>query len=155
MVCESKRDGSPKNENYVINYSPSSHSKPIRLLFIFRTHIKIFIMNSERFLSLCLKGSYDAFLKVIILCIWCNRICWHDLMFKFFFFSNTVHYCRSSMPRLSQTLRFYTPTKSLLQTSTVCSDWPTDPEHCDWLNTTCTSWKCNAPYHNRELHLSK
>ncbi len=28
------------------------------------------------------KGSYDAFLKIIILCIWCNRICWHDLMFK-------------------------------------------------------------------------
>ncbi len=29
-----------------------------------------------------LKGSYDAFLKIIILCIWCNRICWHALMFK-------------------------------------------------------------------------
>ncbi len=28
------------------------------------------------------KGSYDAFLKIIILCIWCNRICWHALMFK-------------------------------------------------------------------------
>ena len=25
---------------------------------------------------------YDAFLKIIILCIWCNRICWHALMFK-------------------------------------------------------------------------
>ncbi len=29
-----------------------------------------------------LKGSYDAFLKIIILCIWYNRICWHTLMFK-------------------------------------------------------------------------
>ncbi len=29
-----------------------------------------------------LKGSYDAILKIIILCIWCNRICWHALMFK-------------------------------------------------------------------------
>ncbi len=28
------------------------------------------------------KGSYDAFLKIIILCIWCNRICWHALMLK-------------------------------------------------------------------------
>ncbi len=27
-------------------------------------------------------------------------------------------------------------TKSLLPTSTVCSDWPTDTEHCDWPNTT-------------------
>ncbi len=26
-----------------------------------------------------LKGSYDAFLKKII---WCNRICWHALMFQ-------------------------------------------------------------------------
>ncbi len=48
-------------------------------------------------------------------------------------FSNTVHYCRSSRPRLSQMLHF---TKSLLPTSTVCSDWPTDPVHCDWPNTT-------------------
>ncbi len=29
-----------------------------------------------------LKGSYDAILKIIILCIWCNIICWHNLMFK-------------------------------------------------------------------------
>ncbi len=27
------------------------------------------------FLSFALKGSYDAFLKIVILCIWCNRIC--------------------------------------------------------------------------------
>ncbi len=43
---------------------------------------------------------------------------------KTHYFSNTVHYCRSSMPRLSQTRCF--STKSLLPTSTVCSDWPTD-----------------------------
>ncbi len=29
-----------------------------------------------------LKGLYDAILKIIILCIWCNRICWHALMLK-------------------------------------------------------------------------
>ncbi len=73
----------------------SLHISPIFLWFIY---IVTF---------LTLKGSYDAFLKIIILCIWCNRICWHILLFKkTHYFSNTVHYCRSSMPRLSQTLRF-------------------------------------------------
>ncbi len=96
-----------------------------------------------------LKGSYDAFLKIIILCIWCNRICWHALMFKKTLFSNTVHYCRPSMPRLSQTLRFL-QSPSFRQ-STVCSDWPTGTVHCDWPNTASTSRKCNAPFHNREL----
>ncbi len=57
---------------------------------------------------------------------------------KTHYFSNTVHYCRSSMPRLSA----------------VCSDWPIDPVHCDWPNTTSTRWKCNAPFHNRQLQLS-
>ncbi len=32
--------------------------------------------------NILLKGSYDAFLKIIIFCIWCNRICCHALMFK-------------------------------------------------------------------------
>ncbi len=36
---------SPKNENSVINYSPSCLSKPIRPLFIFETQIKIFLMR--------------------------------------------------------------------------------------------------------------
>ncbi len=48
-----------------------------------------------------LKGSYNAFLKIIVLCIWCNSICWHALLLKKHNFSNTVHYCSSSMPRLS------------------------------------------------------
>ncbi len=52
------------------------------------------------------KHSYDAILKIIILYIWCNRICWLGLIFKKYYFSNTVHYCRSSMPRLSQTRSF-------------------------------------------------
>ncbi len=42
---------------------------------------------------------------------------------KTHYFSNTVHYCRSTMLRLSQTSFF---TKSLLPTSAVCSDWPTE-----------------------------
>ncbi len=36
----------------------------------------------------------------------CNSICWHALMLKNIILSNTAHYCRSSMPHLSQTLRF-------------------------------------------------
>ncbi len=43
---------SPKKENSVINYSPSCRSKPIRPSFIFRTHIKIFLMKFESFLTL-------------------------------------------------------------------------------------------------------
>ncbi len=47
-----KSVSSPKNENYVINYSPSCRSKPVRPSFIFRTQIKIFLMTSESFLTL-------------------------------------------------------------------------------------------------------
>ncbi len=32
--------------------------------------------------SVILNGSYDAFLQIIILCTWCNRICCHALMLK-------------------------------------------------------------------------
>ncbi len=60
-------------------------------------------LHTESLFFAELKGSYDAILKIII---WCNRICWHALMFKKHYFSNTVHYCSSSMPRLSQTRRF-------------------------------------------------
>ncbi len=65
---------------------------------------------------------------------------------KTHYFSNTVHYCSSSMPHLSNASF---STKPLLLTSTVCSDWPTDPVHCDWPNTTSTHRKCNAPCHNQ------
>ncbi len=41
-----------QNENSVINYSPSCRSKPVRPTFIFRTHIKIFLMKSESSLTL-------------------------------------------------------------------------------------------------------
>ncbi len=39
-------------KNYVINYSPSCRSKPLRSPFIFGTQIKIFLMKSESFLTL-------------------------------------------------------------------------------------------------------
>ncbi len=59
----------------------------------------------------------------------------------------------SSMPRLFQRFVFYK--KPLLLTSTVCFDWPADPEHCDWPNTTSSHWKFNTTYHNHELQLQK
>ncbi len=40
----------PKNLKYLINYSPSCHSRSLRPLFIFRTQIKIFMMKYESFL---------------------------------------------------------------------------------------------------------
>ncbi len=46
------RVSSPKNENSVINYSPSCCSKPVRPSFIFGTQIKIFLMKYESFLTL-------------------------------------------------------------------------------------------------------
>ncbi len=81
-----------------------------------------------------LKGSYDAFLKIIILCIWCNRICWHALMFKKHIIFQILYIIVGPLcPPLSNASF---STKSLLPTSTVCSDWPTDPVHCDLPNTT-------------------
>ncbi len=72
-------------------------------------------------------GSYDDAKNNIILCIWCNA------MFMRF---NTVHYCCSFLPCLSETCWF-------LQSSSfweVCSDWPAIqcvvigriPQACGW-----------------------
>ncbi len=41
-------------------------------------------------LHFILKGLYDAFLKIIIFGIWCNRICWHAFMLKN---TKNVKYC--------------------------------------------------------------
>ncbi len=82
-----------------------------------------------------LKGSYDAYLKIIILCIWCNRICWHALMFKKHIIFKTMYIIVGPLcPALPSNASF--STNSLLPTSTVCSDWPTDTVRCDWPNTT-------------------
>uniref|UniRef100_A0A672PHA0 Si:dkey-88e18.8 n=1 Tax=Sinocyclocheilus grahami TaxID=75366 RepID=A0A672PHA0_SINGR len=53
-----------------------------------------------------LKGSYDVAKNNIILCIWCNEMCLCGLRFKKHYFPHTVHYCFSSMPRLSETRTF-------------------------------------------------
>ncbi len=44
-------NGSPKNENSVINLTPSCHSKPVRPLFIVGEQRRFF-MKSESFLTL-------------------------------------------------------------------------------------------------------
>ncbi len=78
--------------------------------------------------DLCsLKGSYDAILKIIILCIWCNRIHWHALMLiKHIIFQIlyiiVVHLCPVSLLWLS--------------------NWPS------------ALWLAEHHKHNRELQLS-
>ncbi len=42
----------PKNENSVINYSPSCRSRHVRPSFIFRTQFKMFLMKSQSYLTL-------------------------------------------------------------------------------------------------------
>ncbi len=70
-----------------------------------------------------LKGSYDIAKKNIILCIWCNaRLFTRFKVKKTHYFPRTVHYCCSSLPRLSETRRFFQ--NSLFWKSAVCSDWP-------------------------------
>uniref|UniRef100_A0A672M767 Solute carrier family 25 member 29 n=1 Tax=Sinocyclocheilus grahami TaxID=75366 RepID=A0A672M767_SINGR len=55
-----------KNENSAINYSPSCRSKPVRPLFIFRTQIKIFVMNSKSSLTLHRQKMYRNSLDCLI-----------------------------------------------------------------------------------------
>jgi len=52
------RVSSPKNENSVINYSPSCRSKPVRPSFIFGTQIKIFLIKSDGSVRPPLAASY-------------------------------------------------------------------------------------------------
>ncbi len=70
-----------------------------------------------------------SFLKIVILYLVSRMF----IVSKTYYFSNTVHYYRSSMPRLSNASF---STKSFLPTSKVCSDWLTGTVHCDWPNTT-------------------
>ncbi len=67
-------------------------------------------------------------------------------------FSYTVHYCRSSMPRLSLTCRFQQNPSFRQAQSALIGQWYS----AFWLaehHKPCR--KCNAPYHNCELQLSK
>ncbi len=51
-----------------------------------------------------LKGSYDVAKNNIIWCIWCNAMCFK--VQKAHYFPHTVHYCCSSMLRLSEKCQF-------------------------------------------------
>ncbi len=52
ILTKKKRYSSHKKDNFVMNYSPSCCSKPVKHSFIFGTLIEIFLMKSESFLSL-------------------------------------------------------------------------------------------------------
>ncbi len=142
-----------KNKIYILRKSSlklfKRSSSKNKFLYIYgRKSTNIFMEH-----DLYLKGSYDAFLKIIILCIWCNRICWHALIFiKHITFQILYIIVGPLCPASIKHFVFYKPR---LLTSTVCSDWPADTVHCDWPNTTSTSQKCNTLFHNRKLQLSK
>jgi len=48
VVIWSERISSPKNVHFVSNYSPSCCSNPVRLLFIFGTQIRFFLLLNMR-----------------------------------------------------------------------------------------------------------
>ncbi len=71
---------------------------------------------------------------------------------KHIYISNTVHYCRSSMPRLSQMLRFLQVPPSNKCSLLWLANWPS----ALWLaEHHKPRRKCNAPFHNCKLQLSK
>ncbi len=89
---------------------------------------------------------YDRFYRIIILCIWCNRICWHDLMLKKHIIFQIPYIIVGPLSNASFS------TKSLLLTNTVCSDWPTDTVHRDWPNTTSTCQKWMNEWNNEWIN---
>ncbi len=64
------------------------------------------LLISNKLRNANLKGSYDVAKKNIILCIWCNAMCLCGLGIKKYYFPHTVHFCCSSMLRLSETRPF-------------------------------------------------
>ncbi len=104
-----------------------------------------------------LKGSYDAFLKIIILCVWCNRICWHALMFKkhnifLILYIIVGPLCPASLKRIRchrflQSPSFRQAQSALIGQLTQCIVFGHKHHR--------SRRKCNAPFYNRELQLSK
>ncbi len=100
-----------------------------------------------------LKGSYDAFLKIIIWCIWCNRIYWYALMLKKhvifqILYIIVVPLCPASLKRLV----FYKAPSSNNHSVLWLANWPS----AVWLAEHHKQHrKCNAPFHNHKLQLSK
>ncbi len=67
-----------------------------------------------------LKGSYDAFLKIIILCIWCNRICWHALMYCQILYIIVGPLCPVSLSHFLQSPSFQQAQSALIGQLTQC-----------------------------------
>ncbi len=65
-----------------------------------------FIANHVTDLSVNLKGSYDVAKNNIIWCTWCNAMRLRGSWLKKHYFPHTVHYCCSSVLRLSEMHRF-------------------------------------------------
>jgi len=72
----------PKIKNYIIIFSRSCRSKPVRHSFIFRTQIKIFLMKSERFLPAYV---YKEIVKQII--FWRDSLALYDEQIEFRLFT--------------------------------------------------------------------
>ncbi len=64
---------------HIKNVVPTMHLQcfysVLRLQLQFLTEIYFLYVGYKISYNFYLKGSYDAFLKIIILCIWCKRIC--------------------------------------------------------------------------------
>ncbi len=98
-------------------------------------------------LFIYVKGSYDAFLK-ILLCIWHNRICWQDLMFrKYIIFQIMYISVRPLCPASLKHFVFYKVPPSDKHSLLWLASW-----QCVVIGwTPSTSRKCNAPFHYCEL----
>ncbi len=86
-----------------------------------------------------LKGSYDAILKIIILCIWCNRICKHIIFQILYIIVGPL--CPASLKPFVSNKVLPSEKNSLLW----LANWPS----ALWL-----AEHHKHTYHNRELQLS-
>ncbi len=88
-----------------------------------------------------------------MLCIWCNRICWHALIFKKHITFQILYIivgplCPTSLKRFV----FYKVPPSNKRSLLWLANWP----RALWLaEHHKPRRKCNVPLHNRELQLSK
>ncbi len=69
-------------------------------------------------------------------------MCLCGLRFKKHYFLHTVHYCCSSMPRLSETHNVYKAHHSEKRGVLCLASYPV---RCDWPNTSSVRRKCYAP----------
>ncbi len=122
---------------YIPNfYKIWDKSKWLSVVITSLTQMKSIDLQLIITLNIPLKGSYDAFLKIIILCIWCNRICWHALMFKKHIIFQILYIIVGPLcPAFLKRFIFYKVPPSDKRSLT---HWPTDPVHCDWPNTAST-----------------